>query len=124
MFDVRRKIKIFVANGEVRYGPKVEEGFFPIFSVDTEVVARLLVRAWPWAPTDSLSSYAKRLEEAHRVDFMGISKFVSKPVVDATSKVQQRNAIVDAIMDSAKDGIADARIVEARLHLELLGEYD
>lgn len=62
MFDLRNKIKIFVANGEVRYGPRVDPGFFPVFSVQEEEDAKALIEALPWACTDSLTTYARRLE--------------------------------------------------------------
>jgi hypothetical protein len=66
MFDLRRPIKIFVANGEVRYGSRVDNGFFPVFSVDLLDEAKLLIEIVPWACTDSLTSYAHRLEEMSR----------------------------------------------------------
>lgn len=66
MFDLRRPIKIFVANGEVRYGPRVDNGFFPIFSVELIEEAKLLTEIVPWACTDSLTSYANRLEKMFR----------------------------------------------------------
>jgi hypothetical protein len=105
MFDLRNPIKIFVANGEVRYGPKVDHGFFPVFSVDTAVIAKLLVETWPWVCTDSLSSYGKRLEEAHRVDCIGSNKFVGIPTIASERPITeqlQHNPLVDAIMNSAK----------------------
>lgn len=64
MFDLRYKIKIFVANGEVRCGSKVDSGFFPIFSVDTEEQAISLIEGVPWSSTDSLTTYARRLEDS------------------------------------------------------------
>lgn len=62
MFDCRKPIKIFVRNGEVRCGPKVDPGFFPVFSVEREEDALILIDDLPWACTDTLVSYAKRLE--------------------------------------------------------------
>ena len=62
MFDLRRPIKIFVANGEVRYGTRVDNGFFPVYSVQEEEDAKVLVEALPWVCTDTLTTYAQRLE--------------------------------------------------------------
>jgi hypothetical protein len=85
MFDIRQPIKIFVRNGEVRYGRKVDPGFFPVYSVKEEEDAKVLVEALPWACTDSLTSYARRLEsmsdevlaakyqeDVERVDYYGV----------------------------------------------------
>ena len=63
MFDIRNKIKIFVSNGEVRYGLKVEQGFFPVFSVKKEEDAKLLIEMVPWTNEDTLSTYARKLED-------------------------------------------------------------
>ena len=46
----------------MRYGTRVDHGFFPVFSVKEEEDAKLLVEALPWACTDSLTTYARRLE--------------------------------------------------------------
>jgi len=62
MFDLRNKIKIFVGNGEVRFGTKVDPGFFPVYSVKEESQAKLIVEMTPWAHTDTLTTYARRLE--------------------------------------------------------------
>lgn len=62
MFDLRNKIKIYVGNGEVRYGPRVEPGFFPVFSVKDSDKAKLLIETLPWTDADSLQTYSRKLE--------------------------------------------------------------
>lgn len=62
MFDLRHAIKIFVGNGEVRYGTRVDQGFFPVYSVQFEEDAKTLVEQLPWGNGDTLTAYARRLE--------------------------------------------------------------
>lgn len=97
MFDMRWPVKIFVANGKVRYGTRVDDGFFPIFSVRTIQDAKRLIESFPWARTDSLTSYAHKLETAS-----ACHNKVSKHVTDITQCAEEArnkpNPIVLAIM--------------------------
>lgn len=65
MFDVRRKIKIYIKDSQAMYGKWVEQGGFPVFSVDTNEEAKKLVEAYPFTCTDSLTSYAARVQASH-----------------------------------------------------------
>lgn len=118
MFDLRRPIKIFVANGEVRYGSRVDNGFFPVFSVELLDEAKLLTEIIPWACTDSLESYARRLEEMSKKTLtekyeagrqMGIlncgnvSKDLAAAVTSGIRPHMTANPLAEAIMDASEE---------------------
>jgi len=48
VFDLRKKIKIYIKNGAAMCGQKVELGGFPIHSVDTLQEAELLLNSNPY----------------------------------------------------------------------------
>lgn len=105
MFDIRRPVKIFVANGEVRYGTRVDNGFFPVFSVELIDEAKLLTEIVPWACTDSLESYARRLEEMS-------SKTLTEKYVEARKRGIKHSG------DLALDANVDSEMFLSKLALE------
>ena len=108
MFDLRNKIKISVRNGEVRYGPRVDEGFFPIFSVGSSEDAVYIIKATPWLQSDSLTTYARKLESTLKIGSVGEQAAQEKPLPNSYAALQPRaeqkaNPIVMAIMSANKE---------------------
>lgn len=71
MIDYSRKVKIY-CTAIVRYGPIVEDGFLPAYSVDTEEEAKLLIAATCRLSAQGDNYYASELMEELTLDNLKI----------------------------------------------------